>query len=143
MRNGQDVAILGVVQFLDALLLPSVGGYLSEYQIARLDHLFTERGSSSFEREGDVLFTNEPAAVLLYKRDVTDSAKFTPLFTTALGMMLAGHLAGPIIKGMDGAKVGAQWREAAMNVAARAAARNANAGSETSEFIPGQLAARS
>lgn len=101
-----------------------------------------EAGSADFEREGDVLLTNEPEAALVYKRDVTDSSKFTPLFTTSLGMLMASFVAGPIIKGIDGAKIAAQWRQAAYDVAANAAAKAANGTSETSEFTPSSIAAR-
>lgn len=116
--------------------------YLSDYEIMRYDQLFTERGSADFEIEDGVLRTNEPEAVLLYKRDVTDTSKFPPTFVSALGMLLASYLAGPIIKGMDGAKVGAQWREAAERMAGRAAARDANGGSESNDHVPAHLAAR-
>lgn len=108
----------------------------------QLDLLFTERGSADFEIEGSVIYTNEPEAVLLYKRDITDTTKFTPLMTSAVGMVLAGYLAGPIIKSIDGARVGAQWREQGYRMVAKAAASDANASSENNEFIPGQLAVR-
>lgn len=101
-----------------------------------------EETSAEFEREGEVLLSNEPDAVLIYKRDVTDSSKFTPLFTTAFGMLMASFVAGPIIKGLDGAKIAAQWRQAAYDVAATAAARAANGTNETTEFTPAGLAAR-
>lgn len=116
--------------------------YLTDYEITRYDQLFSERGSAHFDVENGVLRTNEPEAVLLFKRDVTDTSKFSPTFVSALGMQLASYLAGPIIKGMDGAKVGAQWREAAERMAARAAARDANGGSENNDHVPAHMAAR-
>lgn len=109
---------------------------------SHVDALFTERGSSSFELEGQVLYTNEPEAVLLYKRDLTDTTRFTPLMSSTVGMVLAGYLAGPIIKGLDGAKVGAQWREQGYRMLAKAAAADANASSEGSDHVPGHMAAR-
>jgi len=102
----------------------------------------SERAGAEFEIESGVLLTNEPDAVLLYKRDITDTTKFTPLMTSAVGMVLAGYLAGPIIKGMDGAKVGAQWREEGFRQATRAAASDANAGQERSDHVPDALAVR-
>lgn len=116
--------------------------YVSDYDLIRYDQLFSERGSSDFEVENGVLRTNEPEAVLLFKRDVTDTSTFSPTFVSSLGMQLASYLAGPIIKGMDGAKVGAQWRDAAERMAARAAARDANGGSENNDHIPAHMAVR-
>ncbi len=102
----------------------------------------SERGSADFELDGNVLRTNEPNAVLLYKRDVTDTTKFTGLMSSAVGMVLAGYLAGPIIKGMEGAKVGAQWREEGFRQAARASASDANASHERSDHVPDSLSVR-
>jgi hypothetical protein len=109
---------------------------------AAYDDMITDRGSRDFDVRGDVVFTHEPEAVLIYRRDVTDASKFSPMFTSAFGMLMAGYLAGPIIKGMDGAKVGAQWRQAALNAAAQAAASNANASTERADHLPAHLAAR-
>lgn len=102
----------------------------------------TERGSADYEVEGDVIRTNEPDAVMIYLRDVTDTSKFSPMFTSALGMLLAGYLAGPVIKGRDGMSVGNSWTEAGMNALGRAAASDANASSERAEFIPSSIQAR-
>jgi len=123
-------------------LLWPLGVYVNDYDWRRYDDLFSERGSSDFEVEDGVLRTNEPEAVLLYKRDIVDTSRFSPSFTSSLGMLLASYLAGPIIKGMDGAKVGAQWREAAEGLAARAAARDANGSHERNDHVPAHLAAR-
>lgn len=108
----------------------------------RLDVLLTERGSEDFEVEDEVLLTHEPEAVLLYKRDVTDTSKFSPMFVSAAGMLMAAYLAGPIIKGMDGAKIGAQWRQAASSMASSAAASDANSSSERADHLPAHLAVR-
>ena len=107
-----------------------------------VDAVFTERGSALFEVEGDVIRTNEPEAVLLYKRDVTDTSKLSPLATSAIGMVLAGYLAGPIIKGLDGARVGAQWREQGMAMMRMAAASDANGAEERAEHTPQHILAR-
>ena len=100
-------------------------------------------GSADFDIENGVLYTNEPEAVLLYTVDVVDSTKFSAMFTTTLGMLMASYLAGPIIKGDAGAKTAVQWRSAAMNFADTAAARDARGSSDTDTFIPSHLAARS
>ena len=123
-------------------LLWPINSYVTDYDWRRYDDLFSERGSADFEIESGVLRTNEPEAVLLYKRDVTDTSKFSPTFTSALGMLVASYLAGPIIKGLDGAKVGAQWRDAARTVSTGAATRDANGGHEPNDHVPAHIAAR-
>lgn len=124
-------------------LIWPLGAYVSEFDWRRIDDMFSERGSADFEIEGEVLRTNEPEAVLLYKRDITDTSKFTPLCTSAIGMALAGYLAGPIIKGLDGARVGATWRDQAMQILAKAAASDANGGSERADHVASHIHARS
>lgn len=104
--------------------------------------VFTERGGSPYETEGGVLLTNEPDAVLIYTRDVTDSNAFSPRFVIAAGMLMASYLSGPIIKGTDGARAAAQWRQAAMQYAQEAATSNANQSTQNNEFMPGSLAVR-
>lgn len=106
------------------------------------DELFTERGSAAFDVEGGVIRTHQPEAVLLYLRDVTDTTKWGPSVTAALGMMLAGYVAGPIIKGMEGARIGQSWRQSAMLEVAKAAAADGNGSSETSDFTPAHMRAR-
>lgn len=49
-----------------------------------------------------VIYTNQVNAVLRYTGEVTDSTKFSPLFTEALCWLLASKLAGPVLKGDSG-----------------------------------------
>jgi hypothetical protein len=98
--------------------------------------------SAAFNVEGDVIYSNEPDAVLLYARDVTDTTKFTPSFVSALSYLLASYLAGPIIKGNEGTKIGDAMRQRAMSLGATAETASANASSSTHEFVASQLAAR-
>lgn len=116
--------------------------YEEHYPEDLINTVFTERGSSRFEVEGDVLLTNEPDAVLLYTRDITDSNKFSSRFVIGAGMLMASYLAGPIIKGVEGARTSAQWRQAATDYVESAAASNANQSAESNEFMPSHLAAR-
>jgi len=102
-----------------------------------------EANSARFTIEGTTLFTNEPDATLLYVRDITDTTKFTASFTSALSYLLASYIAGPVIKGNEGAKLGDSMRQRAMSIADTAATASANASSTDSEFIPSQLRARS
>jgi hypothetical protein len=101
-----------------------------------------DHGSAEYDIEGDVLYSNEPDAVLLYARDVTDTTKYTPSFTSALSYLLSSYLAGPIIKGNEGAKLADGMRERAMALASIAATASANASSTTTDFMPASLAAR-
>ena len=101
-----------------------------------------DRGGAAFDVEGDVILTNEPDAVLLYVQDVTDSTKFPASFTSALSYLLASHLAGPIIKGNEGARVGDAMRQRAMTLADIAATASANASSAESLPQPSLLTVR-
>lgn len=67
------------------------------------------------------VFTNEEEASLLFVRRVTDTGRFPPVFVTALSWQLAASLAGPLIKGSEGAQVGAQCLQMASLYAAQAA----------------------
>jgi len=49
-----------------------------------------------------VIYSNQENAVLLYTALVTDTTKFSPLFVTGLSILLASHLAGPVLKGEVG-----------------------------------------
>lgn len=101
-----------------------------------------ERGGALFDKFGDALFTHQPEATLLYTVDVTDTTKYPADFTSALGMLLAAYLAGPIIKGTEGMRIGNALMEQATNAMRQAAAHDANAGKTTAEFTPGALKAR-
>lgn len=92
---------------------------------------------------GDLaIFTNVEDAILRYVKRVTDTAKFTPLFVTALSRLMAGYLAGPIIKGTDGMRVGqAQMQQFEVDFA-RAAAADANSGHKTQDHTPSSIVAR-
>lgn len=101
-----------------------------------------EEAGADFDVEGDVLYTNEPEVTLLYVRDVTDTTKFTPSFTSALSYLLASYLAGPILKGNEGAQVGDGMRNRAMALADVAATASANASSTSQAFTPSSIQAR-
>lgn len=98
--------------------------------------------SAPFTVEGDVVYTNEPEAVLVFVHDVTDTAKFTPSFKSTLSYLLASYLAGPIVKGVEGLRLGDAMRERAMALADIAAAASANASAVYNEPNPTILAAR-
>lgn len=103
---------------------------------------WSEKGSAAFEIEGDVILCNEPDAVLFYVKDVTDTTKFTPSFTTFFSYLFASYLAGPIVRGDAGAKTAAQLRQVAARVRGEAATISANQSSETTDFVPTHMRVR-
>lgn len=129
--------VLNSFTLIDLGFLPTTG-WATPSELAFIN----ERGSADFDVEGSVLLTNEPDAVLLYVRDVTDTPKFTPSFRTALSYLLASFLAGPIIKGNEGARTGAQLRQAATSIAQSAMVANANATSESANIASDSIRAR-
>lgn len=104
--------------------------------------VFTEDDSANYIVEGQILYTHEPEAVLIYRADVTDTGKFTHGFGIALAMLIASYLAGPIIRGLEGAKTGMAWRESAEGAARRALASDANSSSQGSDHTPNHIAGR-
>lgn len=82
----------------------------------------------SSEDGGLVLLTNLETARLRYIRLVTDTGKYTPIFTAALSRLLAAYLAGPVIKGVEGMKVARTQMEIFEVEFRKAAAANANTG---------------
>lgn len=123
------------------ILRPSIAAAVLTRNLALEPHT-DDRGGATFDVEGDVILTNEPDAVLLYVQDVTDSTKFPASFTSALSYLLASYLAGPIIKGNEGVRVGDAMRQRAMTLADIAATASANASSAESLPQPSLLAVR-
>lgn len=101
-----------------------------------------ERNGAIFDKFGDALYTNQYQATLLYTTDVTDTTKYPADFVTALGMLLASYVAGPLIKGAEGMRIGKAWSDQAMDLMRQAAAYDANAARETSQFTPASITAR-
>lgn len=122
------------------ILRPSMGVtvFKQDTVYAHID----DRDSAQFDVEGDVIYCNEPNAVLVYVQDATDTTKFTPSFTAALSFLLAGYLAGPIIKGNEGARLGDAMRQRAFNAADLSAAASANASSAETSIQPTIVAIR-
>jgi len=118
------------------------GSTLTVFTEDRFEYSPNDNDSADFEVEADVIYSNEPDAVLLYVRDVTDTTKFTPSFTSALSYLLSSYLAGPIIKGNEGTRVGDAMRQRATAIAAVAAEASANASSATHDFMPSSIRVR-
>ena len=127
---------------LRALRVLRPGSTLTVFNQDELGYSPNDQDSANFDLEGEVLYSNEPDAVLLYTHDVTDSTRFTPTFVSALGYLLAAYVAGPIIKGSEGTRIGDAMRQRAMAMADLAAASSANASSTEHVFKASQLVAR-
>lgn len=93
-------------------------------------------------REGDVLLTNTPNAMLRYVARITDPTRFTPLFVETFGLKLAARLAGPIIKGTTGMNVAKELDAMAEKQLAHATASDANANNYKPEHQPDWLSSR-
>lgn len=103
----------------------------------------TEAIGADFQIEGGVLLTHEPEAVLLYVRDITDLTPASAAFISGLSYLLASYIAGPIIKGREGAAAGRELRAAARTILADAAVQDTVPGSESHDFVPASIQARS
>jgi hypothetical protein len=101
-----------------------------------------DRYGAQFDIEAQILYSNQTEATLLYARDVTDTARFTPSFTSALSYLLASYLAGPIVKGNEGARLGDSLRQRAMAIADLSMAAAANASSNEAAISPTILSVR-
>lgn len=73
-----------------------------------------------------LILTNCPNATIRGIFNVTDPARFTPLFTEALGWLLASYVAGPLIKGETGAQEAIRCFTAFQGMYARATGASAN-----------------
>ena len=129
--------VLKSLVVLDYGFLPTYG-YVPADAVAVAD----ERGGATFDIEGSTLFTNEPDAVLLYTKDVIDLSRYSAACVVALGYLMASYLAGPLIKGTEGATAGAKFRQAAMAAIKAAQARDAANSFELADDIPASIRAR-
>ena len=73
-----------------------------------------------------VLYTDQQNALLRYQALITDPTKFDPLFAIALSHHLAGMLAGPVIKGTEGATEGKRQTQLALGYVQMARASDSN-----------------
>jgi hypothetical protein len=61
-----------------------------------------QNDGADYQREGSFIYTDEVDATLIYTYRLTDTTKFSGLFTTALSMKLAAYVVGPITKDPTG-----------------------------------------
>jgi len=76
------------------------GGITSNYAPTIVAGQYTPQ---QFAIEGTYIYTNQENAMLRYQAFITDPSTFSPLFVITLSWHLASMLAGPIIKGDQGA----------------------------------------
>ncbi len=73
-----------------------------------------------------VVYTNQIDAVLRYTALITDTTRFSPLFTDTLSWLLASHLAGPVLKGKEGRAEARACLKMAQDLLAQATTSDAN-----------------
>lgn len=89
-----------------------------------------------------ILYTDQVDAVLRYTSFITDTTKFSPLFVTCLSWHLASMLAGPIIKGDQGAAEAKRCQQIMVSYLSEAQASDANQRNIKPEHIVGWMAGR-
>lgn len=89
-----------------------------------------------------VIYTNQENALLRYQAIVTDPTKFDPLFAIALSHHLAGMLAGPVVKGTEGATEGKRQTQLALGYVQMARASDSNQRNVKPEHITSWISGR-
>lgn len=95
-----------------------------------------------FQQEGEIIYTNEPDAVLAYQFDQVNVNKWPPAAYSALGYLLASYMAGPVIRGKSGAATADRLRTMAFSMASAAAASDAARGQEHNDHTPQSVLVR-
>lgn len=103
--------------------------------------------TQDYETETDdagtaLILTNLENANIRYIARVHDTTKYSPMFTDALGWLLASHLAGPIIKGDAGAAMARSCYQSYQLVYSAAVVSDANQHQVTPTHTPDWMAAR-
>lgn len=94
-----------------------------------------EFDTESDEDGNGLILTNTPNATIRGVFRVVDPARFTPLFTEALGWLLASYVAGPLIKGDTGAAEAVRCWNAFLAMYGRASGSSAGQAHKTLEHI--------
>jgi hypothetical protein len=83
-----------------------------------------------------ILWTNQESAALMFLAKVSDTGRFSPLFTDTLTWYLAAYLAGPVLKGDVGRAEAKGCMAIAMQLKGQAVASDANQRSRTNVTPP-------
>ena len=89
-----------------------------------------------------LILTDLEDATLRYIAPVTDTTKFPPLFVDALAWLLASYLAGPLIKGDQGAAESKRCLQMAYAVIGQAKVSDANQRKSKPDHKPSWIAGR-
>lgn len=89
-----------------------------------------------------VIYTNQEQAMLRYSAYVKDPTRFSPLFVMALSWHLASLLAGPVIKGDQGAAEAKRCAQMMAGYLSQAKERDSNQRRNTIEHIVSWTAGR-
>lgn len=98
-----------------------------------------EHKGIDYEIESGFLYCNDAVPTLVYTKLVTDTTKFTSMFTSAVSYKLASYIAGPIVKK---ATVVNAMLGIAISAASKAATLDANASSSQVHDSPAEWMAR-
>lgn len=89
-----------------------------------------------------IVFTNVENAIMRYVKRIEDTARFSPLFVNALSRLLASYVAGPLIKGSEGATMASQQYKTFVLELGAAAGSDSNSRHVVQNHTPGSLQAR-
>jgi hypothetical protein len=145
MLNALAVLPADAMDDYEAQLLSSDASFFPQgYVPAPMSLAFTPQ-PYAIETNDDgsqIILTNVQDAVFRFTTFVSDTTKFSPLFTLALSYLLASHLAGPIIKGDEGRAVAAQMLEIFASFQKKAESSDANQRKVKIEASPSWLRGR-
>jgi hypothetical protein len=91
---------------------------------------------------GTLIYTNAESAVVRYTARIIDTTKFSPMFVNAVSWLLSSYLAGPVVKGDAGMKIGEGMFKMYLNEVAKAAASDANSRKYEPQHRPDWVAMR-
>lgn len=80
-----------------------------------------------------IILTDQADAIARYTRVVTDTSRFSPLFTDTLGWYLSTYLAGPVLKGESAVKVAQANMRVVMEMLGQA--KNADAAQQRQPLV--------
>ena len=120
-----------VISVMDA---ESKDDYSEDLYRVNVNRVIAERGyytPQPFTIELDtvgnkVLYTNQEDAQMRYQAFVTDPTKFSPLFVMVLSYQMASMLAGPVIKGKQGASTSMNMLQLSQQYLSEAIENDAN-----------------
>lgn len=100
-------------------------------RFANWEDIAFDQGPIPYEQEvlldgTNVIYTNLQNAIIQYVDSITDTTKFTAQFVDCVAWLLAAYLAGPVIKGEEGAQMGTAAQKAYAASLSKAATNDAN-----------------